>query len=72
MIKINAHWYSNDEVKEALEKKGYVILTLEVSTEPRDYLLYETYALKNSEEPNVLNLLKTVALKEFQRKPQLL
>ncbi|MFC3159006.1 hypothetical protein SAMN05443633_107163 [Chryseobacterium arachidis] len=72
MIKINNHWYSNEEIKEALEKKGYIILTLEVSTEPRDYPLYETYALKNQQEPNVLNLLKTIAIKEFQRKPPLL
>ncbi|AZA84775.1 hypothetical protein C1637_18510 [Chryseobacterium lactis] len=72
MIKINCHWYSNEEIKEALEKKGYTIVTLEVSTDPRDYPLYETYALKTEEEPGTLNLLKSVALREFQKKPLLI
>lgn len=72
MIKINGHWYSSTEVKEALEKKGYTIITLEISTERRDYPLYETYALINQEEPSVLNTLKSVALKVFQKKPPLL
>lgn len=72
MIKINCHWYNHAEVKEALEKKGFTIITLEISTEPRDYPLYETYALKGDEEPTVLNIMKTVALKEFTKKPQLI
>ncbi|KPE53024.1 hypothetical protein AOB46_03285 [Chryseobacterium indologenes] len=72
MIKINGHWYSSTEVKEALEKKGYTIITLEISTERRDYPQYETYALMNREDPTVLNTLKSVALKEFQKRPPLL
>ena len=72
MIKINCHWYSHEEVKEALEKKGYTVVTLEISTHPRDYPKYETYAFKDCEEPTVLNTLKSVALKEFQKKPPLI
>ncbi|MDR2238173.1 MAG: hypothetical protein LBE92_18775 [Chryseobacterium sp.] len=72
MIKINGHWYSSTEVKEALERKGYTIITLEISTERRDYPQYETYALINQEEASVLNTLKSVALKVFQKKPPLL
>lgn len=72
MIKINGHWYSSNEVKEALEKKGYTIITLEISTELRDYPHYETYALINKEEPGVLNTMKSIALKVFQKKPPLL
>ncbi len=72
MIKLNGYWYTHDEVKEALEKKGYTILTLEVSIHPRDFPLYETYAMKGKEEPTVYNEFKTVAIKEFQKKPPLL
>nr|WP_315032498.1 hypothetical protein [uncultured Chryseobacterium sp.] len=72
MIKINCHWYSHEEIKEGLEKKGYTIITLETSTDPRDYPLYETHALKNNEEPNALTILKSVAIREFQKKPPLL
>lgn len=71
MIKINSHWYSYDEVKEALEKKGYTIITLEISTHPRDYPQYETYALKPDEKPNVLNRMRAVAINEFRYKPPL-
>lgn len=72
MIKINCHWYDITEIKEALEKKGLTVITLEISTEPRDYPLYETYALKTGEEPNVLNTIKTVAITEFNKKPPLI
>jgi len=72
MVKINCHWYSSDEIKEALEGIGYTVVTLEISDDPRDYPLYETYAIKDGTEPNCLNTLKSVALKEFQReKPKL-
>lgn len=72
MVKINNYWYSYEEIKEALEKKGYTFITLEVSDDPRDYPLYDTHALKNGEEPTVLNHLKSVALKEFEKKPPLI
>ncbi|KMQ63017.1 hypothetical protein ACM46_13790 [Chryseobacterium angstadtii] len=72
MIKINGYWYSGTEIKQALEKKGYTVVTLEISTEPRDYPQYETYALRNKEEPTVLNTLKSRALHEFQKKPKLI
>lgn len=71
MIKINCHWYNHEEIKEALEDKGYTIITLEVSTEPRDYPRYETYALKG-DEPNANNTIKSIALKEFNKKPKLI
>jgi len=61
MVKINNYWYTYEEIQEALEKKGYTVVTLEVSSSERDFPLYETYALKNGEEPTVLNNLKTVA-----------
>ncbi len=51
MIKLNGYWYSHEEVKEALQKKGYTVITLEISTEPRDFPQYETYAIKNGEQP---------------------
>lgn len=72
MIKLNNYWYSYDEVKDALKKKGYTVITLEISTKPRDYPLYETYALKEDEKPSVLNTLKSIALNEFERKPPLI
>lgn len=72
MVKINNYWYSYEEIKEALEKKGYTFLTLEVSDSLRDYPLYETYALKDGEKPTVLNHLKSVAIKEFEKKPSLI
>ena len=72
MVKINNYWYSYEEIKEALEKKGYSFLTLEVSDSLRDYPLYETYALKDGEKPTVLNNLKSIALKEFEKKPPLI
>ncbi|KQT17406.1 hypothetical protein ASG31_08320 [Chryseobacterium sp. Leaf404] len=72
MIKINGYWYNDTEIKEALEKKGYTIVTLEISSEARDFPLYETYALQNGESPTVLNRMKSVALKEFEKKPELI
>lgn len=72
MVKINGYWYSQEEIKEALEKIGYTVVTLEVSISPRDYPLYETYALKDGAEPNPLNVMKSIALKEFEKpKPEL-
>lgn len=72
MIKINCHWYTAAEVKEALEKKGFTVITLEVSVDPRDFPSYETYALKSGEEPTVLNTMKSVALDQFNKKPPLI
>lgn len=72
MIKINGYWYESSEVKEALEKKGYTVVTYEISDNKRDYPLYETYALKDGQSPTVLTTMKSVALKEFNKKPPLL
>lgn len=71
MIKLNGYWYSHEEVKEALKKKGYTVVTLEISLHPRDFPLYETYALRDGEEPTVLNELDSIARKEFNKKPPL-
>lgn len=71
MIKLNGYWYEPSEVKEALERKGYTVVTYEISDEPRDYPLYETYALQPGEVPSILNTIKSVALKEFNKKPPL-
>ncbi len=72
MVKINGYWYNQDEIKKALEKIGYTVVTLEVSAHPREYPLYETYAIKDGVEPNPLNLIKSVALTEFEKpKPEL-
>ncbi|MBP7174361.1 MAG: hypothetical protein KBA33_09905 [Cloacibacterium sp.] len=71
MIKLNEYWYSHQEVKEALEKKGYIVITAEASDHPRDFPRYQTYAFKKGEEPNVLNTLESVAIKEFHKKPPL-
>ena len=49
MVKINNYWYNYEEVKEALEKKGYTVVTLEVSSSAKDFPLYESYAIKNGD-----------------------
>lgn len=72
MIKLNGYWYDNQEVKEALEKKGYTVITYEVSADARDYPLYKTYALQPGEKPTVLNTIDSVAIKEFHKKPPLI
>lgn len=72
MIKLNGYWYEPSEVKEALEKKGYTVVTYEISDDPRDYPLYETYALKDDEQPTILNEFKSVAIREFEKKPPLI
>jgi len=72
MVKINNYWYTYEEIKAALEKKGYTVVTLEISSSAKDFPLYESYAIKNGEEPTILNNLKTVALKEFEKRPQLI
>ena len=72
MIKLNGYWYSHEEVKEALEKKGYTVITLEVSDDPRDFPQYETYAFKDKVEPTITDTLNSVAIKEFHKKPALI
>ena len=72
MIKINGYWYTQQEVETALRQKGYTVVTLEVSAHVRDYPRYETYALKNGENPSALNKLQTVAIHEFHKKPPLI
>lgn len=72
MIKINEYWYTQQEVETALRKKGYTVVTLEMSAHARDYPQHETYALKNDENPGALNKLQAVALKEFHKKPPLM
>ena len=72
MIKLNNYWYESSEVKDALEKKGYTVVTYEISDDPRDYPLYETYALQPGEKPHHSNIMKSVAIKEFHKKPPLI
>ncbi|GEM_PF-1268985 len=71
MLKLYGHWFSHDEIAEALKKKGYTVVTLEVSTHPRDYPLYKTYAFKDKEKPDITDTLQSAALKEFHKKPAL-
>lgn len=47
MIKINCHWYSHEEVKEALRKKGYVIAFDEYEPDKRGNIKTEWVAIKN-------------------------
>lgn len=68
MIKINNYWYSYDEVKEALEKKGYTIVLEESEPDKRGNIKTEWKAIKDGKEENM----ESVALREFHKKPQLI
>ncbi|UDQ55013.1 hypothetical protein LJF28_04925 [Chryseobacterium indologenes] len=72
MVKINGYWYNHDEIVEALEKKGYTIIRDEELPDRRGNVKIEWYAIKNGEEISVLNTLKSVAVKEFHKKPLLM
>ena len=56
MIKINGYWYSHQEVKEALEKKGYSVA-----------YAGEWFALKDGKNTP----LEIAAKLEFEKKPPL-
>lgn len=67
MIKINCHWYSNEEVIEALKKKGYTIVHEVTEPDRRGNTNNIWTAIKDGKsEP-----LESVALKEFHKKPPL-
>lgn len=68
MIKINNYWYSYDEVKEALQKKGYTIVLDEYEPDKRGNVKTEWKAIKDGKEENM----QSVALREFHKKPQLI
>ena len=68
MIKINGYWYSYDEVKEALEKKGYTIVLEEYEPDKHGDVKNEWKAIKDGKEENM----QSVALREFHKKPQLI
>lgn len=72
MIKINGYWYNYDEVKEALEKKGYIVICEMDEADARGDKKVEWHAIKGDENVTVLNTLQSVALKEFQKKPPLI
>lgn len=71
MVKINGYWYNYDEIIEALQKKGYTIIREENEPDKRGNVLVDLYAIKGDENTSILNELKSVALKEFHRKPPL-
>lgn len=72
MIKLNGYYYTYDEVIEALEKKGYKIIRLEISDNPRDFPLCQWFAFKGNEPCIATDRIESVAIKEFHKKPPLL
>ena len=68
MIKINCHWYSHEEVKEALQKKGYVIAFDEYEPDKRGNIKTEWVAIKNGKSQNM----QSAAIEEFHKKPPLM
>lgn len=71
MVKINGYWYGYDEIIEALEKKGYTIIRQENEPERNGSTVIDWFAVKGDEQPTILNDMKSVALKEFHKKPPL-
>lgn len=72
MIKLNGYWYSQNEVADALRKKGYCITCIESEPDKRGNVTHSWHALKNGETPTVLNTLSSIAIKEFHKKPPLI
>lgn len=68
MIKINCHWYTHDEVKEALQNKGYVIAFDENEPDKRGNIKTEWVAIKNGKSQSM----QSAAIKEFHKKPPLI
>lgn len=66
MIKINGYWYSHQEVKEALEKKGYAIYYEERAF--GGIALNTWVALKDGAALNMAD----AARMEFEKKPPLI
>ncbi|MCZ2084142.1 MAG: hypothetical protein LC112_07690 [Flavobacteriales bacterium] len=81
-MKINGHEYTQQEIFEALRKKGYLLLrytyTANDETFPNgvEHFQVNTYcALKGADLPSEKNLWENVAIREFQKsfvKPPLL
>lgn len=68
MIKINGYWYSHEEVKKALQKKGYVIAFDEYEPDKHGYVKTEYVAIKNGKSQNM----ESAAIAEFHKKPPLI
>ncbi len=67
MIKINCHWYSYEEVREALEKKGYTILVEETDRDRHGQSHYEWFAIKDGKTQPI----SSAAIDEFGKRPPL-
>lgn len=74
-MKINGHEYTEQEVQDALRKKGFVLLPYRTYTEDhihgsgfvKDW--YDTKcAVKGAELPSDENIWTNVAIREFQKK----
>lgn len=70
-MKINCHEYSFNEVKEALERKGYNIVYVVSHPDKRGNIETNYFALLPGEEPEPRTKMESVALKLFHRKPPL-
>lgn len=68
MLKINCHWYTHEEVKEALQKKGYVIVLDEYEPDRRGNVKTEWLAIKNGKSQPM----QSAAIDEFNKKPPLI
>ncbi|AYO58208.1 hypothetical protein CO230_08775 [Chryseobacterium sp. 6424] len=67
MIKLNNYWYSYEEVREALEKKGYTIVLDEHEPDKRGNIKTEWSAIKDGQTQTI----QSAAIKEFHKKPPL-
>lgn len=66
MIKLNGYWYSYTEVREALEKKGYVVIH-ETDTDRRGNTINIWIAVKDGKTQPM----ESAAIEEFHKKPPL-
>lgn len=67
MIKLNGYWYNNQEVKEALEKKGYVVQMEQDGPDRRGNITTVWLAVKNGS----VQSMQSAAIEEFHKKPLL-
>ena len=68
MINLNGHNYTFDEVKDALQRKGYVIAFDEYEPDKRGNIKTEWVAIKNGKSQT----LQSAAIEEFHKKPPLI
>lgn len=71
MHKLNGYWYTHDEVVNALQKKGYRIILIKHDPGKDGMCQKDWHAVKEGEEPTPLNYLKSIAVKEFHKRPEL-